>query len=229
MPDVLIITDPVPLASQPLALPAIAAEMKRAILASASSSTAQDHPIQVESRSSSELSDLKQANCLDQTTVCPLTLQLPEWTPFAARGVFAACKRVEELQQQVSGWGFAVGSGIYWLPIVLTAKGPLYAEAIALPDRSSSAYHQPFHLKDAQRQPLYALGNRLLRSLNALPGVYLMQFGWDQEAVQFDRMIPFPAQPAIASIGVQMPDLFTCHWQCLTHQPIRDLSVLSAK
>ncbi|MBF2025796.1 MAG: hypothetical protein IGS48_03390 [Oscillatoriales cyanobacterium C42_A2020_001] len=229
MPDVLIITDPVPSPSQPSAMSAIAAEMKRAVLALGSSSTAKERPIQVEVRSISELSDLKESNLLNQPILCPLTFKLPLWIPFTAREVFAACEHVEELQQQVSGWGVAIGSGVYWLPIVLTAKGPLYAEAISLSDRSSSAYHQPFHLTDAQRQPLYALGNRLLRSLNASSGVYLVQFGWDGNQVQFDRLIPFPDRPAIASVGVQTPDLFTCHWQCLTHQPIRDLSVLSAR
>jgi hypothetical protein len=27
-------------------------------------------------------------------------------------------------------------------------------------------------------------------------------------------------------LGVQEPDLFTCHWYCLTGKPIRDLLIL---
>ncbi|MBW4690798.1 MAG: hypothetical protein KME27_03430 [Lyngbya sp. HA4199-MV5] len=166
--------------------------------------------------------------------LCPLTLHLPTTLSFPAQAIYAACRDVESLRQQLAAWQYAIGTGDFWLPIVLTAKGPLYAEVIGLaPDaaptveRSEPCYTQPVHLTDAQRQPLYALGQRLLRSLAAPPAVYLMQFGWQGDTLCFDRLLPFPAAPAIASLNVQTPDLFACHWACLSRQPIVDLVINS--
>ncbi|NJK60110.1 MAG: hypothetical protein HC918_07560, partial [Oscillatoriales cyanobacterium SM2_1_8] len=88
---------------------------------------------------------------------------------------------------------------------------------------STSAATRPPHLSaapplsDRQRQPLYRAAFLLLDNLAAPPGVYLMQI--TVEPLQFDRLLPFPDRPAVASIGVQDPDLFTCHWHCLTGQP----------
>jgi hypothetical protein len=170
--------------------------------------------------------------------ICPLTLDLPDWLSFPAKAVFDACRQVDELQGVVSRWGVSTGKGTYWLPIVLTARGPLYAEAIgpsepgtALPASQAAAngYIQPIHLLDSQRQPLYALGYQLLRTLEAPPAVYFIQFGWRDSEVWFDRLIPFPPIPAIASLGTQTPDLLTCHWRCLTNQPIRELTVSLAR
>ncbi|EKQ68587.1 hypothetical protein OsccyDRAFT_3125 [Leptolyngbyaceae cyanobacterium JSC-12] len=234
MPDVLIITDPFVSTSQPTATPAIAAEMRRAILESIrptfKGESARKQPFQIEILPTSSLQDLKDTDWVAQAElqVCPLTLELPEWVPFFAGKVFAACKCVEKLQQRVSDWGYAVGAGSCWLPIVLTAKGPLYAEVITQVNQSEQRYQQPFHLKDSERQPLYELGNRLLKSLDASPGVYLMQFSLEVP-IRFERLVPFPAQPAIASVGVQVPDLFTCHWRCLTQQPIREITILSSR
>lgn len=164
--------------------------------------------------------------------LCPLTLELPPTLPFPAHAVYSACRDVNVLRQQLAAWQYAIGSGAFWLPIVLTAKGPLYAEVIGLDLATAPAatpserrYVQPVHLDDAQRQPLYALGQQLLRSLSAPPSVYLMQFGWQGETLCFDRLLPFPAAPAIASINVQTPDLFACHWACLAGQPIVDLLI----
>jgi hypothetical protein len=67
------------------------------------------------------------------------------------------------------------------------------------------------------------LAYRLLRSLFATPAVYLMQFGLQEGSIYFDRLLPFPGEPAIASLGVQIPDLYTCHWHCLLGKPILDL------
>lgn len=44
-------------------------------------------------------------------------------------------------------------------------------------------------------------------------------------AICFDRLWPFPIAPAIASVGVQQPDLFACHWRCVTGQPIREITI----
>ncbi|MGI0487182.1 hypothetical protein ACN4EK_17205 [Pantanalinema rosaneae CENA516] len=169
---------------------------------------------------------------LTQTLLCPLTLNLPDQLRFAAAAIYQTCRDITGLRQQVAQWHYATGSGTLWLPIVHTAKGALYAEVIGQIERSVAeatmpeiGYHQPVHLSDEWRQPLYALGFRLLKTLNAPPAVYLMQFGITEETLYFDRLLPFPDLPAIASLGVQTPDLFRCHWYCLTSQPIYDLTI----
>lgn len=159
----------------------------------------------------------------------PLTLNLPDSLDFPAAAIYYACRDVSQLRQHVaSHFQTATGDGGYWLPIVLTAKGPLYAEAIASQIASSatvSSFIQPLHLSDRQRQPLYKMGIQLLSLLQAPPAVYLLQFGLQGDRVWFDRLLPFPAEAAIASLGIQTPDLYTCHWQCMTSQPIFDLSI----
>jgi hypothetical protein len=155
------------------------------------------------------------------TIFCPLTLATPEQLGFPGQRVFRACRDIS-LRQRVEQWGYAAGTGEFWLPIVLTAKGALYAEVIAL---AEGRYFQPLHLSDRWRQPLYHLGQRLLDLLVAPPAVYLLQFGFLGETVCFDRLLPFPDLPATASIGVQTPDLYECHWRCLTDQAIVDLAI----
>ncbi len=158
-----------------------------------------------------------------KTLVVPLTLDLPETADFPEKTIYATCRDVPLLRQRVQQGDFLVGEGRYWLPIVRTAKGPLYAEAIA--PASPSGYCQPLHLADRQRQPLYRLGQRLLASLAAPPAVYLLQFGYQDDRLCFDRLWPFPAPPAIASLGCQAPNLFSCHWHCLRGQPLRDIVI----
>jgi hypothetical protein len=168
--------------------------------------------------------------------VIPLTLDVPKTLAFAGQAVYQQCREVMGLRQLVqSQLGYAVGEGRYWLPIVQTAKGPLYGEVIGLDDTSTSqgktatdsylSYYQPLHLPDQQRQPLYRLGRSLPQLLAVPPATYLLQFGFQQSQICFDRLWPFPATPAIASVGVQDPDLLTCHWRCLTGRPIRDLQI----
>lgn len=189
--------------------------------------------VAVEVKSIAAISSLIASGQLHLTDwlLCPLTLSLPADWQFSAHGLYQFCAHVASLRQQVKArWQVPTGDGNYWLPIVYTAKGPLYAEAIAsaLPTPSASAsqnYQQPFHLNDAQRQPLYQLAQNLLQHLAAPPAVYLMQFGLTPSGLVFDRLWPFPATPAIASIGVQTPDLFACHWACLNHLPILDLTI----
>ncbi len=159
----------------------------------------------------------------------PLTINLPDSLEFPAAAIYRACRDVSQLRQHVANhFQIAIGDGYYWLPIVLTAKGPLYAEAIA-PQLASpatvSSFIQPLHLSDRQRQPLYKLGIQLLTLLQAPPAVYLLQFGLQDDRIWFDRLLPFPGEAAIASLGIQTPDLYTCHWQCVTGQPIFDLSI----
>ena len=171
---------------------------------------------------------------------CPLTLHLPGYLPIVPQQeIYGFCRNVTELRQTVSQkLNVATGEGYYWLPIVLTAKGALYAEVIgtrqeeivtkqpsSFAANASDSYYQPIHLSDRWRQPLYQLGHQILRFLDVPPSVYLLQFGFDQEQIRFDRLFPFPAAPAIASLNVQTPDLFTCYWRCITNQPILDLVI----
>ncbi|WP_448597691.1 hypothetical protein [Thermoleptolyngbya sp.] len=158
--------------------------------------------------------------------LCPLTLALPDSVNFSGASVFRACADVDGLRQLVADrFGITPGDGSLWLPIALTAKGPLYGEAIAPDAGSPEQYRQPYHLSDRQRQPLYALAFRLLDWLQAPPAVYLLQFALSDDGVVFDRLWPYPAAGAIASLPAQTPDLFTAHWLCLSHQPLLDLSI----
>lgn len=164
---------------------------------------------------------------------CPLTIELPASFQFREREIFKACKDIKPRRRWVEQeLNYLTGNtqnsnwfGHYWLPIVLTDKGPLYAEVIGEGELPYS-YHQPVEVCDHQRQSLYYLAYKLLNSLSAPPSVYLLQFGLGPEKqIIFDRLWPFPAAPAIASIGIQDPDLFACHWYCLNRQPIYDLTI----
>ncbi len=175
------------------------------------------------------------AELASRQTFCPLTIELPPNLVFPARHIFQACQDVVGMRQWVERelgtlTGGSVlphrsGFGDHWLPVVLTAKGPLYAEVIGEGETPNS-YCQPVDLSDRQRQPLYSLARQLLDSLQAPPAVYLLQFGWQDDKLAFDRLWPFPAAPAIASLGVQEPDLFACHWHCLMGMPLYDLTIL---
>lgn len=165
----------------------------------------------------------------EDTILCPLTLKIPSSLKFPQQAVYRACADITGLRQRVEELHVPTGEGKFWLPIVLTSKGVLYAEAITLADQGTASnafrYLQPFHLSDRYRQPLYALGQRLLKLISATPAAYLMQFGFAGETVFFDRLFPFPAAPAIASLNVQSPNLFACHWRCLSDTPILDLTI----
>ncbi|MBE9177073.1 hypothetical protein IQ268_00600 [Oculatella sp. LEGE 06141] len=220
--------------------PGVAA-LNQSILASPGfsiSSTQQDNSGQVDAVnviSAQALAALPASRWEPEGVLCPLTLELPEHLPFPYRAIYQACRDITSLRRRVAdSLGYATGTGCLWLPLVLTRKGPLYGEVIAVqhdPDKTElypSGYYQPVHLPDRWRQPLYRLGQWLSRSLKLLPSVYLVQFGFEGEAVCFDRLLPFPAEPAIASLGIQTPDLFTCYWRCLAHQPILDLVITSS-
>lgn len=174
---------------------------------------------------------------------CPLTLRILEDDRFPVdwvhRSTWVTCAAAESLRSRVTAeLDWPNGEGQLWLPLIVTAKGPLYGEAIALDAESGSAesgstgqFLQPHHLSDRDRQAAYRLGFELMNWLRLPPGLYLMQFGFDRpdkdpNPVYFDRLLPFPAAPAIASIGVQTPDLFECHLRCLLHQPLREVAIL---
>jgi len=167
----------------------------------------------------------------EQNLICPLTIKLPNWLEFAAKTIYQKCDALEERRTWVEeklGYKTSKGNdllGDMWLPIILTAKGPLYGEVIAegaLPN----CYRQPIDITDDLRQRLYYLGYNLLESIEALPAVYLLQFSLIKEQIVFDKLWPFPASPALGSVNIQEPDLFTCHWYCLINQPILDLTII---
>lgn len=200
-----------------------------------------DNPPQFLERSSSHSDNTwAQDWASKDVLLCPLTLNLPVTLPFPrVEAVYQACRDVSDLRQRVAQQlGCAIADGCFWLPVVLTAKGPLYGEVIGLEGKAvgaqlpedlsscNSSYYQPFHLSDARRQRIYHVGHQVLQLLSAPPATYLVQFGFQDTDIYFDRLWPFPAAPAIASLGVQQPDLFACHWYCLTSLPIFDLTII---
>jgi hypothetical protein len=154
---------------------------------------------------------------------CPLTLNLPPEFVFWGRDIGRTCLDIDALRYLAATTiGVKVGDrGNLWLPVIWTARGPMYGEVIGAVD--SDSYRQPIHLNDVDRQPLYQFGYQLLTQLNAPPASYLMQFSHPEREVLFDRLLPFPALPALASIDIQSPDLFACHWRCITRQPMVDI------
>jgi hypothetical protein len=163
---------------------------------------------------------------------CPLTIQLPKWLVFPSQKIYQSCQDIlgrrtwveEHLKCKSNpnlNW-----LGALWLPVVWTADGPLYGEVIG-EGVMPNAYEQPVELADNLRQALYSLASQCLEALEAPPSVYLLQFSVIEQEIVFDRLWPFPAAPAIASLGVQSPDLYSCHWQCLTDQAIAEIQMLS--
>ncbi|AFY80834.1 hypothetical protein Oscil6304_1107 [Oscillatoria acuminata PCC 6304] len=193
---------------------------------------AQTHPTcEVKVTSISHLKNLSAPD--SEVLFCPLSLNIPDSVIGDLQPLYQACQDVEGLRTVVAErWQVAPGTGNLWLPVVLTTKGPIYGEAIGLADEKQpgreemAQYIQPVHLPDRWRQPIYALGRRLLQWLEAPPTTYLIQFGWDEQGLWFDRLWPFPAIPALGSLGIQDPDLLTCHWYCLSGQPIYDLTIV---
>lgn len=162
---------------------------------------------------------------------CPLTIQLPKWLTFPGHNLYQSCQEIlarrlwveQHLKYKINpdiNW-----LGDQWLPIVWTAQGPIYGEVIG-EGEMPNAYQQPVELTDNLRQQLCALAYNTLEALDATPSVYLLQFSILNQKIVFDRLWPFPSAPAIASLGVQVPDLFDCYWRCLTNQAIAEVSIL---
>ena len=150
---------------------------------------------------------------------CPMTLAIPPTFEFWGRSIGQTCQDIDRLRDlAATTTGVKVGDGgNLWLPLIWTAKDPTYGEVIS---ESEGNYQQPIHLEDIDRQPLDRFGFQLLTQLTAPPATYLLQFSKAETGIIFDRLFPFPAIPALASIGVQQPDLFDCHWRCITGQSI---------
>ena len=165
---------------------------------------------------------------------CPLTIQVPDYIDFPGKKIFSACKDIVGRRRWVDrnlGFKTSFGDswlGHLWLPVVFTKQEIIYAEVIgegAMPN----TYEQPVSISKHQRYSLHQLAEGLLESLSAPPAVYLIQFSLHNGEVVFDRLWPFPAAPALITTRTQQPDLFACHWSCLTNRSISGVTVLDAK
>jgi hypothetical protein len=150
---------------------------------------------------------------------CPMTLAVPPTFEFWGQSIGRICQDIDRLRDlAATTTGVKVGEGgNLWLPIVWTAQDPIYRDVIG---ESDDNYQQLVDLGDLDRQAIYRFGSQLLAQLTAPPATYLVQFSNTERGIIFDRLFPFPAIPALASIGVQQPDLFDCHWRCITRQSI---------
>lgn len=166
------------------------------------------------------------------TIYCPLTIQLPEYFDFPQQKVYSACKDVNARRRWVEknlGFKTSVGDswlGHLWLPIIVTDK-LVYGEIIGEGSMPNS-YEQPVAIPNRQLKSLHSLAEQLLDSLDAPPAVYLLQFSLYNGEIVFDRLWPFPAAPALITLKTQQPDLFSCHWHCLTKQTVPDISISDA-
>ena len=165
----------------------------------------------------------------EKTIYCPLTIQLPEYFDFPEKRIYSACKDINSRRKWVEknlGLKTSVGDswlGHLWLPIILTDK-PVYGEIIGEGSMPNS-YEQPIAFPNRQRQSLHDLAAKLLESFEASPATYLLQFSLYKGEIVFDRLWPFPAAPALITLKTQKPDLFTCHWHCLTKQPLPEIGI----
>lgn len=165
-----------------------------------------------------------QPDLVAEGEVIPLTLDLPALPNWGGADLWQRCRAREQLRSELqAALGCQAGQGRLWLPLVNSARGLLFGEAIA-PD-PAGLWQQPLHLADALRQPLYDFGQRLRRYLALPPGVHLLAADVAVGEVVFDQLLPFPGEPALASLGVQTPDLFEAHWRCLRGLPLLDLQI----
>ena len=162
---------------------------------------------------------------------CPLTIQLPEYFDFPQKHIYSACKDLNSRRDWVEkklGFKTSVGDswlGHLWLPIIVTSDRAIFAEVIGEGPIPNS-YEHPIIIPHRQLKSLHSLAHQLLDSLSAPPACYLLQFSLYNGEIVFDRLWPFPAAPALITLKTQQPDLFTCHWKCLTQQPIVDKDIV---
>lgn len=155
---------------------------------------------------------------------CPLTIDLPYQLPFPGQKIYQACKNIQGQRHWVEetlGYKTSMADtwlGDLWLPIILTPSKTLYGEVIG-EGVVPNSYYQPINLPQKVYKSLHFLGDQLLKSLEAVPSVYLLQFRLLETEIVFDRLWPFPAAPAIASLGHPQGDLFAHYWNCISQQP----------
>ena len=163
---------------------------------------------------------------------CPLTIQIPDYLDFPQRKIFSACKDINARRRWVEknlGFKTSVGDswlGHLWLPIIMTDK-PTFGEVIGEGSMPNS-YEHPVAIPKRQQKSLHNLAEQLLESLEALPATYLLQFSLYNGEIVFDRLWPFPAAPALITLKTQQPNLFTCHWRCLTQQKVGKIAISDA-
>lgn len=161
----------------------------------------------------------------DNLIYCPLTIKLPNWFHFSAQRIYQACREIDNRRKWVKEhFSNQIGNdnlwlGDLWLPVIKTKEIVSYGDIIGEGEMPNS-YQQPFPFADNRRDLLYSLAHDLLDSIKATPAVYLLQFKILEQKIFFDRLWPFPATPAIASLNHQQPNLFTYHWLCLSHQSL---------
>ena len=91
-----------------------------------------------------------------------------------------------------------------------------------------NSYEHPVAIPQRQQKSLHNLASELLENLNAPAASYLLQFSLYNGEIVFDRLWPFPAAPALITLKTQQPDLFSCHWRCMTSQEVSKLSISDA-
>lgn len=158
---------------------------------------------------------------------CPLTIQLPHWLNFPGQTVYQACQDINGRRQWVStNLNLPICRddnclGDHWLPIAVT-QGELHFFPLIHEGMMPNAYELvDWDLPPYQRyhRELERLARSLMEELQPPPAVYLLQFSLGQ-GLLFDRLWPFPAAPAIASIGPGHPNLYHYHWCCLNNLPL---------
>jgi hypothetical protein len=158
---------------------------------------------------------------------CPLTIKLPDWFKFPAQNIYHECRDLDKIRQWVKQFlGYKTSNdntllGDLWLPIILTSDRQLIYDSIISEGMMPNHYQQPYELNHDITRRLKELASELLNTLNAIPSVYLLQFKLAGHDIIFDRLWPFPATPAIASIHPQNINLYVCHWHCLSGKPLK--------
>ena len=175
----------------------------------------------------------KQQTQMGGRIYCPLTIQLPQWLNFPGQAVYQACQEIAPRRQWVSEHldlplcNDAHWLGDHWLPMIVSAQGIQFAPLIREGMMPNVYDLLPWESTPYQRHraKLEQLAQTLIQALNAPPAVYLLQFSLSQ-TILFDRLWPFPAAPAIATMGHEQLDLFAYHWRCLNHLPIPTLATV---
>ncbi len=148
------------------------------------------------------------------TLYFPLTLNIPPSFQFWGQSIWQTCREIDRLRHlAATTTGVTVGDGArLWLPIIWTVTDPIYGEAIEL---SEDGNYRTISIVDRDLCSLEQFSSKLLIEISAPPAVYLIQLKLAATGIVFDRLFPFPAPPALASMGRE-PDLFECYWRCIS-------------
>lgn len=156
---------------------------------------------------------------------CPLTIQIPPSIRLPTQDIFQACQDIKARREWVTQQlgiktNLSESSfGDRWLPVIVLSDGIRFGEVIG--EREvPNAYQQPVEIAKQHRKPLMTLARKLIEGLKAPPSVYLLQFSVVEGDIVFDRLWPFPAAPAIASLSQSDPNLYTLYWQCIRKQQL---------